>query len=65
MEQSLYRYILSHTLKGQIHVIVLTAISMPFVYFSLEIPKLIINRGIGGEGIPEAIAGIEVTQISY
>ncbi|MDH3688628.1 MAG: ABC transporter transmembrane domain-containing protein, partial [Gammaproteobacteria bacterium] len=61
----LYRYILSHTLKGQIHVIVLTAISMPFVYFSLEIPKLIINRGIGGEGIPEAIAGIEVTQISY
>ena len=36
---------------------------MPFVYISLEVPKMIINGAIGGENIPDAIFGVEIDQI--
>lgn len=65
MDPSIYRYILKHTFKDQIYLILLTAASMPIVYISLEIPKKIINEAIGGENIPDSILGFEVDQITY
>ncbi len=65
MERSLFKYILKHSLKGQIVLLVVTALSMPFVYFSLEVPKIIINEAIGGQGMPQAVLGFEFTQITY
>lgn len=65
MDPSIYRYILKHTSKDQIYLILLTAATMPIVYISLEIPKKIINEAIGGENIPDSIFGFEVDQISY
>jgi len=65
MEASLYRYILKHSGRDQLLLIVLTLISMPFVYVSLDIPKTIINQAIGGRDVPADILGVEVTQISY
>jgi len=44
IEPSIYRYILKHTKKDQLLLLLLTAISMPFVYASLEVPKVIINK---------------------
>lgn len=38
---------------------------MPFVYFSLDVPKRIINQAIGGQDIPETILGFPVTQVSF
>ncbi len=38
---------------------------MPIVYASLEIPKIIINSAIGGQGIPDDIFGFETDQIDY
>jgi len=65
MEHSIYRYILKHSLRDQINLLLLTAFSMPFVYVSLEIPKLIINRAIGGEDIPPDVLGYPIDQIGY
>ncbi len=65
MEPSIYRYVLKHTLKDQIFLIVLTAASLPLVYITLEVPKRIINEAIGGQGAPYSILGFELDQIGY
>ncbi|NKB62831.1 MAG: ATP-binding cassette domain-containing protein [Gammaproteobacteria bacterium] len=65
IEPSIYRYILHHTKKSQLFLILLTLVSMPFVYAALEVPKLIINNALGNEGIPQDIFGIPLDQISY
>ena len=65
MDPSIFRYILKHTFKDQIYLILLTVASFPFVYISLEIPKKIINEAIGGENIPDEIFGFDIDQITY
>jgi len=65
MEKSIYKYILRHTTKDQIFLVVLTLASMPLVYYSLEVPKLIINKAIGGGAGVFDVFGYEVTQIQY
>ncbi|HED13324.1 MAG TPA: ABC transporter ATP-binding protein [Gammaproteobacteria bacterium] len=65
MERSIFRYILKHTRKKQIFLLLLTAASMPFIYVSLEIPKMIINGAIGGADVPEQLLGYPINQISY
>jgi len=65
MEQSIYKYILRYSGKEQVLILLVTVLSMPLIYYSLEIPKLIINQAIGGEDIPKNIQGIEITQIGY
>jgi len=44
MDQSVYRFILRHTKKEQIVLLVLTVVSYPFLYFSYDVPKQIINH---------------------
>ncbi len=65
MERSIYRYVLKHSLRDQIILVVWTAASMPFIYLSLEIPKLIINQAIGGVDIPSDVFGFPMDQIRY
>ncbi len=65
MEKSIFRYILKHSYRQQIYLIVLTAASLPLIYVSLEIPKRIINDAIGGANIPDALFGFEIDQIEY
>ena len=65
MERSLFRYILQHTWRDQVLLLVVTAISFPLIYVNLEIPKRIVNSAIGGKNIPATMFGFEVTQISY
>ena len=65
MEKSIYKYILRHTRKDQVWIFLLTVASMPLVYYSLEIPKLIINKAIGGGAAAFVIFGYELTQIEY
>ena len=65
IEPSIYRYILRHTRKDQIFLLLLTLLTMPVVYASLEIPKIIVNNAISGEGVPDSILGFDVDQIDY
>jgi len=43
----------------------MTALSFPFLYFSLDLPKIIINKAISGKNIPSEIFGVPIDQIEY
>lgn len=64
MEPSLYRYILNHSRKDQIGLIILSLFSLPIVYITLELPKRIINM-LEGKEIPESILGWEIEPVFY
>src|SRR5262249_54438273 len=57
LEPTIYRFILRHSLPQQLLLILLTLISFPFLYFSLDLPKTIINRAIGGKQFPQHVFG--------
>lgn len=65
METSIYRYILKHSLRGQIFLIAVTAASLPILYTALEIPKIIVNKALGEGPIPESLLGFELDRVSY
>ncbi len=65
MEPSIYRYVLQHTKKDQFILLLLTLATMPVIYFTLEIPKIIINNAISGEGVPASILGFPTDQIQF
>ena len=65
IDKSIYRYVLRHTFRGQLFLLLLTVLTMPLVYISLDIPKRIINQALEGQNLPQAILGFEVTQVSF
>lgn len=65
MDRSLFRYILRHTWRDQVFLLMLTLISFPLVYVNLELPKRIVNNAIQGKKIPATFLGFDVTQVSY
>lgn len=65
IEPSIFRYILQHTKKDQFFLLMMTLLSMPFVYAGLEIPKIIINSALGGVNIPDQILGYPMDQVKY
>ena len=65
LEPSVYRFILRHSFKQQIMLLVVTLVSFPFLYYSLDLPKTIVNRAIGGKHFPQAFLGFEFDQIPY
>ncbi|MBT3973839.1 MAG: ABC transporter ATP-binding protein, partial [Acidiferrobacteraceae bacterium] len=65
IDRSIYRYVLRYTLRGQLFLLLLTVLTMPLVYISLDIPKRIINQAIGGVDMPDEILGFGVNQVSY
>src|SRR6476661_10359428 len=65
MDRSLFRYILRHTWRDQVFLLLLTVISFPLIYINLELPKRIVNNAIQGKKIPETFLGFDVTQVSY
>jgi putative ABC transport system ATP-binding protein len=58
VDPNLYRYIWTHSRRDQIVVLVLIALSLPFYWLSLEVPKRIVNEALQGEafvnGVTEA-----------
>ncbi|GGF51251.1 hypothetical protein GCM10011611_67130 [Aliidongia dinghuensis] len=64
MEKSIYGFILRYSYRDQLAVLALTALSLPFYYFSLDLPKTIINA-INGKGLREQIGSLHFTQTSY
>ena len=54
MEPSLARYIWTHTWRQQIWIVTIVVISMIPYYMSFDLPKLIVNGPIQGEGFESA-----------
>jgi ABC-type multidrug transport system fused ATPase/permease subunit len=65
LEPTIYRFILRHSSSQQLILILFTLISFPFLYFSLDLPKTIINRAIGGKQFPQHLFGIDFNQVTY
>ncbi|MCP4876434.1 MAG: ABC transporter ATP-binding protein [Gammaproteobacteria bacterium] len=64
MEPSFYKYILHHSKKDQIGLVLLSLVSLPLIYVTLELPKRIINL-LEGLDIPESFFGHEFDRLTY
>jgi putative ABC transport system ATP-binding protein len=65
LQPSIYRFIVRYSLPQQIILLVLTLLSFPFLYYSLELPKIIINKAIKAKYVPQTIYGFQLDQIRY
>src|SRR5271169_4875495 len=65
LASSIYGYILHHSLREQIYLVVVTLVSFPFLYYSLDLPKLIVHRAISGKDFPQKFMGWDSDQIPY
>ncbi|TVR80186.1 MAG: ATP-binding cassette domain-containing protein [Rhodospirillales bacterium] len=65
MEPTFFRYILRHSWRQQIVLLLLTVASFPFLYYSLELPKRIINDAIGATQFPREVLGHDLSQLEY
>ncbi len=50
MEPSIFKYVWRHSKPEQLVIVFLVLLSLPFYYFSLNLPKQIVNEGIQGQG---------------
>src|ERR1700726_3568381 len=65
LDPSIYGYILHYSLREQIYLVIVTLLSFPFLYYSLDLPKKIVNEAISGKQFPQTFFGIEFGQASY
>lgn len=61
----MFRFIWRNSRLQQVLTLLLTAVSLPFLYYSFDLPKTIINDAINGDGAPVDLFGLQVTQIQY
>jgi len=64
MEPSLFKYILTHSKRDQILLVMLSLASLPLVYITLELPKRIINLLEGMEP-PDSVFGYELGKLEF
>ena len=77
MHKTLYGYIWANSKREQIIALILTVISFPFLYFSFDLPKTIINNAIkdpnaegvtvaeGAASIPEEVVPVEIFGFNF
>ncbi len=65
MEPSIFKFIFKYSRREQILLLLVTAASFPFLYVSLDLPKIIINEAIGASDFPQVLFGYELDQIPY
>lgn len=56
MENGLFAYILKYSKRQQVFLTLLTIVSFPFYYLSLDLPKTIINDAISGTNFPVGLS---------
>jgi len=65
METNLFRFIFRHSYQQQIYLLIITGISFPFLYYSYDLPKMIVNQAINGKDFPKNFFGLSFDQIPY
>jgi putative ABC transport system ATP-binding protein len=65
MESSIFKFVWRYSKRQQIMLLVLTGLSFPFLYISLDLPKTIINEAIGGSAFPQEVFGYDLGQLEY
>ena len=59
MEPTIFKFILRYSKRQQIYLLVVTLISFPFLYLSLDLPKIIVNKAIGSADAQRALFGLD------
>ena len=65
MEKSLFRFIWKYSKRDQIIQLLITLLTFPVLFATLELPKRIINDAINGTGADITLLGFEFTQIQF
>jgi len=66
LEPTIYRFIFKHSVRQQVILLMMTLASFPFLYFSLNLPKTIINTAIRSSShFPIKIQGFSFERIPY
>jgi len=66
MQKNVFRFIYKFSRRDQFLILFFTILSFPFMYYSLELPKLIVNEAIGGAvDFPVEVLGLTLDQITY
>ncbi|MFK7858189.1 MAG: ABC transporter transmembrane domain-containing protein [Granulosicoccus sp.] len=65
MEKSIFTFIWKHSKRDQIILLLVTLLTFPILYVSLELPKRIINDAISGSSESVQILGITLTQVQF
>ena len=66
MDSGIYRYILRYSRRDQIALVLLSLAGMPILYYSFELPKIIINEALAANGkFPKQFFGFSLEQIPY
>ncbi len=65
MEPTLFSFIWKYSTRQQLVLLLVTVLSFPFLYATLELPKRIINDAIGAETEMIEVLGYTFTQIEY
>jgi putative ABC transport system ATP-binding protein len=66
LEPTIFRFILKHSLRQQVLLLLLTLTSFPFLYYSLSLPKTIINEAIREKAqFPHEFLGMEFERIPF
>ena len=65
MERSIFAFIWKHSKQQQLWLLVLTVLTFPFLYASLELPKRIVNDAIGATNPSVDVYGVRLTQVEY
>ena len=67
MDKNIFGFIWQHSKKQQLVLLVMIVASYPFYYFTLDLPKTIINEAISGgfADFPKSVLGYDLEQINY
>jgi len=68
MEPTIFRFIFRYSRREQIILLVMTGLSLPFLYYSLDLPKMIINEALDAKGkaaFPVEWFGVQFDQLDY
>ena len=65
MEKSLFKFIWRYSKRDQIIQFLITLLTFPVLFATLELPKRIINDAIGGSGEDSILLGISFSQVQF
>ena len=67
MTNNILLYAWNNSKKQQLYLILITLLFMPLLYFTFELPKIIINDAIsvGSASFPQIILGFEFNQVTF
>lgn len=65
MERSIFSFIWKYSRREQLTLLVLTVVTFPILYVTLELPKRIINDAIGADVEVMDLFGVQVTQVQF